>query len=107
MRWREGDGLGFVPDGLLGDDPEGVKAGLRAAYARIADELEFEALLLAHGGPMASGGRRGAGGVRYSALTASSTGTSPPSSSYVPRTVFSASSIASRTAATSSRGTSP
>jgi hypothetical protein len=30
---------------------------VRAAYARIADELEFEALLLAHGGPIASGGR--------------------------------------------------
>jgi hypothetical protein len=47
-----------VPDDLLGDDPEGVKAGLRAAYARIAEELEFEALLLAHGGPMATGGRQ-------------------------------------------------
>jgi hypothetical protein len=57
VRWHEGDPLGFVPNGLLGDDPEGVKDGLRAAYARIADELEFEALLLAHGGPMASGGR--------------------------------------------------
>ena len=51
VRWREGDPLGFVPDGLIGDDPEAVKAGLRAAYARIADELEFDALLLAHGGP--------------------------------------------------------
>ena len=57
VRWHEGDPLGFVPDDLLGDDPEDVKAGLRAAYARIAGELEFEALLLAHGGPMASGGR--------------------------------------------------
>ena len=57
VRWNEGDPLGFVPDDLLGDDPEGVKAGLRAAYARIADELEFEALLLAHGGPMATRGR--------------------------------------------------
>ena len=63
VRWREGDPLGFVPDDLLGDDPEGVKAGLRAAYARIADELEFEALLLAHGGrwPPAAAG---AGSVR-------------------------------------------
>jgi hypothetical protein len=57
VRWREGDPLGFVPDNLLGDDPEQVKAGLLAAYARIADELEFEALLLAHGGPIAPGGR--------------------------------------------------
>jgi hypothetical protein len=51
------DGIG-MPDDLLGDDPEDVKAGLRAAYARIADELEFEALPLAHGGPMATGGRQ-------------------------------------------------
>jgi hypothetical protein len=57
VRWNEGDPLGFVPDDLLGDDPEGVKTGLRAAYARIAEELEFEALLLAHGGPMVTGGR--------------------------------------------------
>ncbi len=57
VRWREGDPLGFVPDGLLGDDPEAVKDGLRAAYARIADELEFDALLLAHGGPVPTGGR--------------------------------------------------
>ena len=57
VRWHDGDALGFVPDGLLGDDPEAVKAGLRAAYARIADELEFDALLLAHGGPTAHGGR--------------------------------------------------
>jgi hypothetical protein len=57
VRWNEGDPLGFVPDGLLGDDAEAVKEGLRAAYARIAAELEFDALLLAHGGPMATGGR--------------------------------------------------
>ena len=90
-----------MPDDLLGDDPKGVKAGLRAAYARIADELEFPRR------PDGDRGPAGAGAVRYSALTASSTGTSPPSSSYVPRTVFSAPSIASRTAATSSRVTSP
>ena len=64
VRWREGDPLGFVPDGLLGDDPEAVKDGLRAAYARIADELDFDALLLAHGGPVADRRPRGAGGVR-------------------------------------------
>jgi hypothetical protein len=57
VRWREGDPLGFVPDGLLGDDSEAVKDGLRVAYARIADELEFDALLLAHGGPVPTGGR--------------------------------------------------
>ena len=57
VRWREGDPLNFVPDSLLGDDPEAVKDGLRAAYARLTDELEFDALLLAHGDPLASGGR--------------------------------------------------
>jgi hypothetical protein len=57
VRWREGEPLAFVPDHLIGDDAEAVKAGLRAAYARIAEECEFEALLLAHGGPTAPGGR--------------------------------------------------
>jgi hypothetical protein len=55
---RDGDGpLGFVPDELIGDDPEAVKRGLRAAYARLA-ELAFDALLLAHGRPIVRGGRR-------------------------------------------------
>jgi hypothetical protein len=57
VRWREGEPLNFVPDHLIGDDPEAVKAGLRAAYARIAEACEFEALLLAHGGPTTPGGR--------------------------------------------------
>jgi hypothetical protein len=42
--------LGFVSDGLLGDDPEAIKAGLRAAFRRLAG-LEPEVLLLAHGDP--------------------------------------------------------
>jgi hypothetical protein len=51
---RMGDGpLAFVPDDLLGDDPGAVKAGLRDAYGRLAD-LEFDALLLAHGAPVAT-----------------------------------------------------
>jgi hypothetical protein len=55
---RDGDGgLSFVPDGLLGDDPEAVKRGLRAALGRIVEEQEFDALLMAHGAPRASGGR--------------------------------------------------
>lgn len=55
---RRGDGtLGYFSDGLLGDDPEEVKAGLRAAYRRLCDELSFDILLLAHGDPIASGGR--------------------------------------------------
>jgi hypothetical protein len=49
--------LDFVPDRYMGDDPEGVKRGLRAAFKRLAAELEFDALLLAHGDPIAAGGR--------------------------------------------------
>ncbi|MEE2662891.1 MAG: hypothetical protein VX466_09330 [Myxococcota bacterium] len=54
---RDGDGpLAFVPDALLGDDPEAVKRGLCAAYARLLP-LEFDHLLLAHGDPWIGGGR--------------------------------------------------
>jgi len=49
--------LGFFPDHLLGDDPEFVKAGLRAAYRHLLDEVEFDVLLFAHGRPIAPGGR--------------------------------------------------
>jgi hypothetical protein len=49
-------GLQFVPDGLLGDDPEGVKQGLREAYRKLLDEA-FDALLLAHGNPVPTGGK--------------------------------------------------
>jgi hypothetical protein len=55
---RQEDGtLGFVPDFLLGDDPEAVRRGLAAAYGRLADELEFDVLLLAHGAPIVGGAR--------------------------------------------------
>jgi hypothetical protein len=51
------DGLpGFVPDRLMGDDPEGVKAGLRAGFARLA-ELAPHNLLLAHGLPIVCDGQ--------------------------------------------------
>lgn len=50
-------GLAFFPDSLLGDDPEGVKQGLKATLGGLARSLEFEALLLAHGEPIAHGGR--------------------------------------------------
>jgi|SRR4051794_19908136 hypothetical protein len=56
IRGRHGE-LGFVPDSLLGDDPAAVKEGLRAAFRRLCDEVEFDALLLAHGEPMAHTGR--------------------------------------------------
>ena len=50
------DGLGFVPDQHLGDDPGAVKRDIRAAYARLLDE-PFDSLLLAHGDPVLSGGK--------------------------------------------------
>jgi hypothetical protein len=48
--------LGFVPDFLMGDEPEAVKAGLRAAYERLL-ELDFDHLLLAHGLPAVGDGK--------------------------------------------------
>jgi hypothetical protein len=48
--------LGFVPDWLMGEDPEGVKSGLREAYARLLD-LDFDHLLLAHGLPVVGEGK--------------------------------------------------
>jgi hypothetical protein len=53
---RYGDGpVGFVPDHLIGDDAEPVKAGLAAAFERLL-ELDFEHLLLAHGEPVIGDG---------------------------------------------------
>jgi glyoxylase-like metal-dependent hydrolase (beta-lactamase superfamily II) len=54
---HSGDVLAFFADGLLGDEPESIKLGLRAALDALAESLEFDALLLAHGEPLASGGR--------------------------------------------------
>jgi len=55
VRLRSAD-LGFVPDHLLGADPQAIRRGLRASYARLL-ELDFDALLLAHGEPFADGGK--------------------------------------------------
>jgi hypothetical protein len=49
-------GLGFVPDNLIGDDPDGVKDGLRDAYRRLLS-LDFDGLMCAHGNPISSGAR--------------------------------------------------
>ena len=55
---RFGDsGLIFVPDHLMGDDPERDKAGLREAFANLVDEVDFDALLLAHGDPVITDAR--------------------------------------------------
>jgi len=48
--------LTFVPDFLMGDDPEAVKQGLFAAFERLL-ELDFDTLLLAHGAPLVGRGR--------------------------------------------------
>jgi hypothetical protein len=56
IRGRHGE-LGFVSDWLLGDDPAAIRQGLRERFHALADELEFEALLLAHGEPVRRGGR--------------------------------------------------
>jgi hypothetical protein len=53
---RYSDELQFVPDSLLGDDPEGVKRGLRDAYSRLLDR-NFDNLLFAHGTPLIGGGK--------------------------------------------------
>jgi len=59
---RDGDGpLVFVPDPLLGDDPEAVKRGLRAAYRRLL-ALDFDHLLLAHGNPWIGAARQALAG---------------------------------------------
>lgn len=53
---RQGDGpLEFVPDEYMGEDPEGVKAGLRKSYGRLLDRHHFDHMLLAHGQPWIGG----------------------------------------------------
>ncbi|HKG38469.1 MAG TPA: hypothetical protein VKB25_05720 [Conexibacter sp.] len=49
--------LAFMPDFLLGDDPESVKRGLADAYLRIAETVDFDVLLLGHGDPLVGGAR--------------------------------------------------
>jgi hypothetical protein len=48
--------IGFVPDQLIGDDPERVKQTIRERCATLLDQ-RFEHLLFAHGDPIVSGGR--------------------------------------------------
>lgn len=57
IRGHDDGELTFVSDPLLGDDPVRIKRGLADVYRRLCDELEFDALLLAHGAPIAAGGR--------------------------------------------------
>lgn len=51
-----GGEVGFVPDELLGDDPEEVKRGVRESVSALLEQ-EFDAILFAHGDPILSDGR--------------------------------------------------
>ena len=51
------DGLGFFSDSLLGEDPEAEKQRLRDGFARLAEEVDFDHLLFAHGPPIVGDGR--------------------------------------------------
>ena len=55
VRWPGNDRIGFVPDRYM-DEPDRTKAGLRDAYRRLLF-LEFDHLLLAHGGPVVGSGK--------------------------------------------------
>jgi hypothetical protein len=48
--------VGFVPDELIGDDPESVKRRIRGRSASLLDQ-EFAHLLFAHGEPLLGTGR--------------------------------------------------
>jgi hypothetical protein len=48
--------LAYVPDALMGDDPEAVRRGLTAALRGLLEQ-DFDALLFAHGDPVPSGGK--------------------------------------------------
>jgi hypothetical protein len=50
------DELALVPDQYM-DDPEAESRSIREGLARLADRLEFEHLLLAHGTPIPNEGR--------------------------------------------------
>lgn len=57
VRFSAPDGpLGFVPDWLMGDDPQAVKEGLHDSYSRLLT-LDFDHLLLAHGTPAVGDGK--------------------------------------------------
>jgi hypothetical protein len=50
------DGLRFVPDHLIGDNPDVVKKRICGAFGRLLDR-RFDALLFAHGPPITEGGK--------------------------------------------------
>ena len=52
-----GNGLQFVPDFLLGDDPESERREMLESLRRLLD-VDFDHLLLAHGNPVVGDGKR-------------------------------------------------
>lgn len=56
---RERGKLGFVPDEYMGENPEGVKRGLRKVFLKHLCESEFDHLLFAHGAPWIGGAKDG------------------------------------------------
>ncbi|MCL4245097.1 MAG: hypothetical protein KJ002_08220 [Candidatus Dadabacteria bacterium] len=55
---NDGGGLSFVPDYLMGDDPDEVKRGLVKSFRAILKERSFDAVLFAHGEPIVKGGKK-------------------------------------------------
>ena len=55
VRFDPHDGLGFVPDEYM-DNPKETKRGLIEAFGKLL-ELDFDHLLLAHGGPIVGEGK--------------------------------------------------
>jgi hypothetical protein len=53
---NEDDRLQFMPD-VCFDDVSAEQQSIRAGLARLADELDFQHLLLAHGAPLVGDGR--------------------------------------------------
>lgn len=54
---RDDDELGFVPDYLMGDYPEGVKRGLRKVFTSHL-KRKFDSMLFAHGEPIVGGAKK-------------------------------------------------
>jgi hypothetical protein len=54
---REDGELSFVPDYLMGDDPEGVKRGLKKAFTSHL-KRDFDTMLFAHGEPIVKGAKK-------------------------------------------------
>lgn len=57
IRASGGGPLTFVPDGLMGDDPEEVKSALRDSFRGLLTR-DWDAILMAHGEPIPSGGQK-------------------------------------------------